>query len=77
MVGRIFDTHCYGYWQGLAHRQAEVHDNMRVEGVTRSVQIGTDLEKRMDFLKTLRSEPGDALEEAVWENSNRFFRIQT
>jgi len=30
----------------------------------------------MDFLKTLRSEPGEIVEQAVWENSNRFFRIE-
>jgi hypothetical protein len=29
----------------------------------------------MDFLKTLRSEPGDLVERTVWENSNRFFGI--
>jgi len=30
----------------------------------------------MDFLKALRSEPGDAVERKVWENSNRFFRLE-
>ena len=30
----------------------------------------------MDFLKTLRNEPGETVEQAVWENSNRFFRIE-
>jgi TatD DNase family protein len=29
----------------------------------------------MDFLKTLRVEPGDVVEHTVWENSNRFFGI--
>jgi TatD DNase family protein len=29
----------------------------------------------MDFLKTLRSEPGELVEKAVWKNSNVFFRI--
>lgn len=29
----------------------------------------------MDYLKTLRSEPGDFVERKVWENSNRFFRL--
>lgn len=46
MINRmIFDTHCHGYWNGLAHRQDEVLRNMRAEGVVRSVQIGTGLEK--------------------------------
>jgi TatD DNase family protein len=30
----------------------------------------------MEYLKTLRSEPGDAVEQAVWDNSNRFYRIK-
>jgi TatD DNase family protein len=29
----------------------------------------------MDFLKTLRKEPGDLVEKTVWDNSNTFFRI--
>jgi len=29
----------------------------------------------MDFLATLRREPGPVVEATVWENSNRFFRI--
>jgi TatD DNase family protein len=29
----------------------------------------------MDFLKTLRREPGDVVEQTVWQNSNRFFGI--
>ena len=29
----------------------------------------------MEYLKTLRSEPGGAVEQAVWENSNRFYRV--
>lgn len=29
----------------------------------------------MDYLKTLRSEPADVVEQTVWENSNRVFRI--
>jgi TatD DNase family protein len=29
----------------------------------------------MDFLKTLRSEPGELVEKTVWENSNAFFRL--
>lgn len=29
----------------------------------------------MDFLKTLRAEPSDVVEQAVWENSHRVFRI--
>jgi TatD DNase family protein len=40
----IFDTHCHGYWNGLAHRQDEVRRNMLAEGVLRSMQIGTGLE---------------------------------
>lgn len=41
----IFDTHCHGYWHGLAHRKDEVRKNMQSEGVMRSVQIGTGIEK--------------------------------
>jgi TatD DNase family protein len=29
----------------------------------------------MDFLKTLRKEPGDLVEKTVWDNSNALFRI--
>lgn len=29
----------------------------------------------MDFLKALREEPGELIEQTVWENSNRVFRI--
>jgi len=29
----------------------------------------------MDFLKTLRIEPGGVVEQTIWENSNRFFGI--
>lgn len=29
----------------------------------------------LEFLKTLRSEPGDVVEQIVWENSHRFFRL--
>jgi TatD DNase family protein len=29
----------------------------------------------LECLKMLRSEPGDAVEQAVWDNSNRFYRI--
>jgi TatD DNase family protein len=50
----IFDTHCHGYWNGLAHRQAEVLRNMRAEGVTRSVQIGTGLESSRQALALAR-----------------------
>ena len=31
----------------------------------------------MDCLKELRTEPGDVLEQTVWENSNRFFGIDS
>lgn len=30
----------------------------------------------LDFLKKLRPEPADVVERAVWDNSNRFFRIE-
>jgi TatD DNase family protein len=46
----IFDTHCHGYWNGLAHKQAEVLRNMRAEGVMRSVQIGTGLDRSRQAL---------------------------
>jgi Tat protein secretion system quality control protein TatD with DNase activity len=29
----------------------------------------------MEYLKTLRSEPGEEVEQAVWDNSNRFYRV--
>jgi TatD DNase family protein len=29
----------------------------------------------MDILKTLRSEPGEVVEQIVWENSNMFFGV--
>ena len=38
----IFDTHCHGYWRGLAQRDSELRDTMRKAGVVRSVHIGTD-----------------------------------
>jgi TatD DNase family protein len=50
----IFDTHCHGYWNGLAHRQAEVQDRMRAAGVVRSVQIGTDWERSQMSLALAR-----------------------
>jgi TatD DNase family protein len=50
----IFDTHCHGYWHGLAQRQEEMRRNMRAEGVTRSVQIGTGLEKSRIALSLAR-----------------------
>jgi TatD DNase family protein len=50
----IFDTHCHGYWNGLAHRKEEVLRNMRAEGVVRSVQIGTGLEKSREALALAR-----------------------
>lgn len=46
----IFDTHCHGYWEGLAHREEEVRRNMHSAGVMRSVQIGTDLESSRQAL---------------------------
>ncbi len=30
----------------------------------------------LDFLKNLRSEPADVVEKTVWENSNRFYRLE-
>jgi TatD DNase family protein len=30
----------------------------------------------LDFLKTLRPEPAEVVEQTVWENSNRFFNIE-
>jgi TatD DNase family protein len=50
----IFDTHCHGYWRGLAHRQDEVRRNMQSAGVVRSVHIGTDLERSRDSLALAR-----------------------
>ncbi len=50
----IFDTHCHGYWRGLEHRQDEVLRNMCAEGVARSVQIGTGLEKSRTALELAR-----------------------
>jgi TatD DNase family protein len=50
----IFDTHCHGYWHGLEHRQDQVLRNMHAEGVTRSVQIGTGLEKSRKALALAR-----------------------
>jgi TatD DNase family protein len=50
----IFDTHCHGYWNGLAHRQDELRANMQSEGVERSVQIGTDLETSRKALALAR-----------------------
>jgi TatD DNase family protein len=51
----IFDTHCHGYWNGLVHRQDEVLRNMRAEGVTRSVQIGTGLDRSRQALALSRN----------------------
>jgi TatD DNase family protein len=51
----IFDTHCHGYWNGLLHRQEQVLRNMRAEGVVRSVQIGTGLEKSRTALALSRT----------------------
>lgn len=50
----IFDTHCHGYWHGLAHRQLELQDHMRAEGVLRSVHIGTDIDKSLASLALAR-----------------------
>jgi len=50
----IFDTHCHGYWNGLAHRLDEVRRNMVAEGVTRSVHIGTGLEMSRKALDIAR-----------------------
>jgi TatD DNase family protein len=40
----IFDTHCHAYWKGLQNRLADMKVRMDSEGVTRSVQVGTDWE---------------------------------
>src|SRR5512146_2600639 len=50
----IFDTHCHAYWDGLIKRQDEVLRHMRAEGVLRSVQIGTGLEKSRKALDLSR-----------------------
>ena len=42
------------YWNGLAHRQDEVLQNMRSHGVMRSVQIGTGLEMSRKALDLAR-----------------------
>jgi len=54
IAAMIFDTHCHGYWHGLAHRQAEIRRNMNMEGVGRSVQIGTDWESSLKSLAMAR-----------------------
>jgi len=51
----IFDTHCHGYWNGLEQRQGGVRRNMRAQGVTRSVQIGTGLEMSRKALTLSRA----------------------
>ncbi|HTY64397.1 MAG TPA: TatD family hydrolase [Acidobacteriota bacterium] len=50
----IFDTHCHGYWRGLAHRASELRENMRASDVARSVQVGTDLQTSRESLKLAR-----------------------
>jgi TatD DNase family protein len=54
ITGMIFDTHCHGYWKGLAHREEEVLRNMHAVGVMRSVQIGTDLESSRQVVDLAR-----------------------
>ena len=54
MENMIFDTHCHGFWNGLAHRQDEVLQNMRAEGVMRSVQVGTGLDMSQKALALAR-----------------------
>jgi TatD DNase family protein len=51
----IFDTHCHGYWRGLAHRGAELRENMRAAGVMCSVQVGTDLQTTRESLELARN----------------------
>jgi TatD DNase family protein len=51
----IFDTHCHGYWNGLAHRQDEVRRNMQDAGVLRSVHVGTDLNTSQKALDLSRA----------------------
>jgi TatD DNase family protein len=54
IAGMIFDTHCHGYWHGLMHRLDEMRNNMRAAGVTRTVQIGTDMENNRKALSLAR-----------------------
>jgi TatD DNase family protein len=51
----IFDTHCHGYWRGLAHRRNELRINMHEAGVSRSVQVGTDLQTSRESLELARA----------------------
>jgi TatD DNase family protein len=51
----IFDTHCHGFWRGLAHRGAELRENMRAAGVVRSVHVGTDLRTSRESLELARN----------------------
>jgi TatD DNase family protein len=53
-MNMIFDTHCHGYWRGLAHRRDEVRRNMQSAGVVRSVHIGTDIARSRDSLALAR-----------------------
>ena len=50
----IFDTHCHGYWHGLADRQEEVRRNMNAAGVVRSMHVGSSLETSLKALKLAR-----------------------
>jgi TatD DNase family protein len=59
MENMIFDTHCHGYWKGLEHRWDEAHRNMLSNGVLRSVQVGTDLEKSEEALTIARTYGAD------------------
>jgi TatD DNase family protein len=59
MGNMIFDTHCHGYWKGLDHRWDEVRRNMLSNGVLRSVQVGTDLEKSKEALTLARTYRAD------------------
>ena len=56
----IFDTHCHGYWRGLAQRDFELRDNMRKAGVVRSVHVGTDLMASQASLDLARDWGADA-----------------
>lgn len=50
----LFDTHCHAYWDSLSHRHAEVRENMRAAGVSRTVQIGADWDTSIKALQLAR-----------------------
>jgi TatD DNase family protein len=50
----IFDTHCHAFWRGLEQRLDEIYIAMSAEGVTRSVQVGTDIVDNRKALELAR-----------------------